>query len=423
MITIISLSACAPLLLCVILLLYNYRALKKKKDVIEDALQELRETNDTDLANKIRLSKQQLETTFDAIPDSLCAIDADFTLVRVNKSYANFVKTNIRDIIGKHCYEVFWKRPSPCERCPARKTFSNGSPVLKQHFTMRTIDSVRHFDIGTYPVAGARGKPENVIEHIRDVTEERNLMEQLIRSEKLATIGTMTAGIAHEMINPLSGISGTVTNMLQLPHKYGLNEKGKHRLNALMEASSRATMIMKDLLHLSRKEDGTTVLTDLNAIIMKAVNAVQLKGFPPLEYKLMLDQSLTKVLCDPLKIEQVIINMVTNAVQSIVEKKETLAIQGTQFSGLIIISTQQLDETVHIDIIDNGTGIPDEIKGKIFDPFFTTRAPGEGTGLGLSLCQRIIEEHNGGIIVQSNKGLTTFTIMLPAQPDAASMVL
>jgi len=137
----------------------------------------------------------------------------------------------------------------------------------------------------------------------------------------------------------------------------------------------------------------------------------------------MLDQSLTKVLCDPLKIEQVIINMVTNAVQSIVEKKEPLAIQGTQFNGLIIVSTQQLDEAVHIDIIDNGAGIPDEIKGKIFDPFFTTRAPGEGTGLGLSLCQRIIEEHNGSIVVQSNKGLTTFTIMLPAQPDAASMAL
>jgi signal transduction histidine kinase len=137
----------------------------------------------------------------------------------------------------------------------------------------------------------------------------------------------------------------------------------------------------------------------------------------------MLDQSLTMVLCDPLKIEQVIINMVTNAVQSIVEKKNTLTLQSVQYSGLIIISTQALDEMVRIDIIDNGAGISEDIKSKIFDPFFTTRAPGEGTGLGLSLCQRIVEEHNGRILVESARGLTTFSIVLPAQPNSASIIL
>jgi signal transduction histidine kinase len=402
---------------------YAVISLKRKKTGLERTLTALEEKSDTQLANKIKLSKQQLETTFDAITDYICAIDAEFTVMRVNKSYADFVKAPIRDIIGKHCYEVFWGLKSPCERCPARKTFASAAPVFKQHFTLRTVAGVRHFDIGTYPVAPGEGKPENVIEHIRDVTDERSILEQLIRSEKLATIGTMTAGIAHEMINPLSGISGTVTNMLQLPHKYGLNEKGKQRLTALRDAAARATMIMKDLLHLSRKEDATTILTDINAIIMKAVNAVQLKGFPPLEYKLMLDQSLTMVLCDPLKIEQVIINMVTNAVQSIVEKKNTLTLQSVQYSGLIIISTQALDEMVRIDIIDNGAGISEDIKSKIFDPFFTTRAPGEGTGLGLSLCQRIVEEHNGRILVESARGLTTFSIVLPAQPNSASIIL
>jgi signal transduction histidine kinase len=249
------------------------------------------------------------------------------------------------------------------------------------------------------------------------------VLEQLIRSEKLATIGTMTAGIAHEMINPLSGISGTVTNMINAPQKYGINEKGKQRLSTLMDAVARATMIMKDLLHLSRKEDATTVLTDINTVIVKAVNAVQLKGFPQIEYKMLLEKSLTRVLCDPLKIEQVIINMVTNAVQSIMEKSETMALKGTGHNGLIIISTQHVDNEVHIDIIDNGMGIPSDIKGKIFDPFFTTRSPGEGTGLGLSVCHRIIEEHNGTIVVESNGGLTTFSIHLPAQPLAATVAL
>ena len=421
MLNVLSLVLCAVLLTAVAFLTVKLHSLRlaARGGVAPGAPASI----DTELSDKIKLSKQQLETTFDALSDYICAIDPRYTIVRVNKSYAQFVKSTVRDIIGKRCYEAFWGRTSPCERCPARKTFATGEAVPKQKITMRSVDGSRHFEIGAYPVGAAGGLPQNVIEHIRDVTDEHNIMEQLIRSEKLATIGTMTAGIAHEMINPLSGISGTITNMLQQPQKYGLNDKGKQRLSTLMEASSRAIMIMKDLLHLSRKEEATNVLTDINAIVMKAVNAVQLKGFPPLEYKLMLDQALTRVLCDPMKMEQVIINMVTNAVQSILEKKDSLILQGTPFNGLIIISTQLLDDMIHIDIIDNGCGIPDDIKSKIFDPFFTTRSPGEGTGLGLSLCQRIVEEHNGRIIVDSGKGLTTFSIVLPAQPEATSIVL
>jgi PAS domain S-box-containing protein len=396
---------------------------RKKSRTLERTLQLKQEKKDTEIANKIRLSKKQLETTFDAISDCLCVIDKDFKILRANKSYATFVRLPIRDIIGKPCFEIFWKKSSACERCPAQKTLNTGAVVTKQHFTQRTVGGIKHFDIGTFPVLGDDDKPENAIEQIRDVTEEKSVLEQLIRSEKLATIGTMTAGIAHEMINPLSGISGTVTNMINAPQKYGINEKGKQRLSTLMDAVARATMIMKDLLHLSRKEDATTVLTDINTVIVKAVNAVQLKGFPQIEYKMLLEKSLTRVLCDPLKIEQVIINMVTNAVQSIMEKSETMALKGTGHNGLIIISTQHVDNEVHIDIIDNGMGIPSDIKGKIFDPFFTTRSPGEGTGLGLSVCHRIIEEHNGTIVVESNGGLTTFSIHLPAQPLAATVAL
>jgi two-component system NtrC family sensor kinase len=224
----------------------------------------------------------------------------------------------------------------------------------------------------------------------------------------------MTAGIAHEMINPLSGISGTVTNMLKTPEKYGLNQKGIARLTSLMEASARATTIMKDLLHLSRKEEGTSVLMEINAIVKKAIGAVQLKGPSSVEFKLLLNSESPKVLCDPAKIEQVLINITTNALQSIVEKKQRLALEGKEHNGMVIISTQPIDDMVHIDVIDNGMGISEEIKGRIFDPFFTTRAPGEGTGLGLSVCHRIIEEHDGRIAVESNSGLTTFSIILPA---------
>lgn len=419
---IIAIAAVGILLGTILGTLVKYRALTKKILGFEKALNAKTEGPGRSVADKIKLSKQQLETAFDAITDLICAIDRDYKIVRVNKSYSQFVKLRIRDILGKKCFEVFWKQTSPCENCPAGRTFLKGTPVVKQQFTRRDLLTTQYFDVGTYPVEGASGAAENVIEYIRDVTEEKNIMEHLIRSEKLATIGTMTAGIAHEMINPLSGISGTVYNLLDMPDKYGLNQKGVQRVSTLRDAVARTIMIMKDLLHLSQNEEGTAVFTEINTIVKNAVHAVQLKGLCSVEYKMLLEKTLPKTLCDPAKIEQVIINITTNAVQSIAEKKERLALEGKEYNGLIIISTQPVDDKVHVDIIDNGMGISEEAKGKIFDPFFTTRAPGEGTGLGLSVCQRIIEEHNGRIVVQSNNGLTTFTIILPVQHAAAISV-
>jgi signal transduction histidine kinase len=272
----------------------------------------------------------------------------------------------------------------------------------------------RHFTIATYPVLDAGGKPQNVIEHTRDSTEEKVILEQLIRSEKLATIGTMTAGIAHEMINPLSGISGTAANMLAMPDKYGLNDRGAARVTTILESSSRASAIVKDLLHLSRKEDGASMPTDANSLVMKAVEAVRLKGFSSVEQTINLDKSISPVRCDPTKIQQVIINLVTNALQSVLEKKTAMARNNKKFSGLITIATHERDGMVRIDVSDNGTGVPEAIRDRIFDPFFTTRPPGEGTGLGLSICQKIIDEHGGRIFFESTGKRTMFSILLPA---------
>jgi two-component system NtrC family sensor kinase len=404
----------------IITLFFFYKKEKSKSQYFQRALDAKNQRHDTTITDKITLSKKQLETAFDAITDLICALDADLRITRVNKSYAAFVGVPIPKLLGKHCWEAFWKRTEPCDNCPALMTFATGKPVLKHQIKMPDSERPRYFTIATYPVFDAAGKTQNVIEHTRDSTEEKVILEQLIRSEKLASIGTMTAGIAHEMINPLSGISGTAANLLQMPDKYGLNDKGVARVTTILDSSSRASAIVKDLLHLSRKEDGTSMLTDANSLVMKAVEAVRLKGFPPVEQSISLDKSVSRVLCDPTKIQQVIINLVTNALQSVLEKKSAMARDNKQYSGLILIATHEQDGMVRIDVSDNGTGVPDAIKGKIFDPFFTTRPPGEGTGLGLSICQKIIDEHQGRIFFESTKERTTFSILLPsyAKPGA-----
>lgn len=399
--------------------LFLYKNEKRKAGRLRRALDEKNLPHDATITEKITLSKKQLETAFDAITDLICALDSDLRITRANKSYAAFAGMPISALLGKHCWEVFWKRTEPCDHCPALMTFATGKPVHKHQVKVPDQDRPRFFTIATYPVGGSSGKPQNVIELTRDTTEEKVIFEQLIRSEKLASIGTMTAGIAHEMINPLSGISGTAGNMLQMPGKYGLNEKGVARVTAILESSTRASSIVKDLLHLSRKEEGTSMLTDVKSLVLKAVEAVRLKGFTPVEHKISLDDSLSRVLCDPTKIQQVIINLDTNAVQSVLEKKYIYERDHRQFSGLILISSHTEGDMVRIDISDNGTGVAEDIKGKIFDPFFTTRPPGEGTGLGLSICQKIVDEHRGRIFFETTESLTTFSLLLPAFTGAA----
>jgi len=294
-------------------------------------------------------------------------------------------------------------------------TFATGEVILKKRYTKKMTDEVKQYDVSTYPVKGQDESVIHVIEFIRDMTDEKRMVEQLIRSEKLASIGVMTAGIAHEMNNPLSGISGTAVNLLQMPEKYGLNEKGVSRITTILESAARATAIMRDLLHLSRKQDNTRLMIDLNSTIVKTVNAIHLRGASEIQRRYSLDDSLPPITCDPSKIEQVILTVVTNAIQSVLEKQAKCNAEGRAFNGLLLISTQRQGDNVLITVTDNGMGIPEKIRSKIFDPFFSTRPPGQGTGLGLSISHRIVEEHGGRLFFECIDDLTVFSILLPIE--------
>jgi PAS domain S-box-containing protein len=196
-------------LLC-ILAYQNLKLRHRTAQLSEELTRE--ETEEEQLALKIWLSKKQLETTFDALSDRICVIDTDFTILRVNKAYADEVGRRIRTILGKKCHLVFFNRKSACDNCPALETHSMIQAVKERPFSKSADGEERSFTISAYPVCDEKGTVVNIIEHIRDVTEEKRMNEQLIRSEKLAGIGILTAGIAHEINNPLSGIAGTANH-------------------------------------------------------------------------------------------------------------------------------------------------------------------------------------------------------------------
>ncbi|MBD3391614.1 MAG: PAS domain-containing protein [Chitinivibrionales bacterium] len=369
-----------------------------------------------DIEEKIRLSKKQLETTLDAIADYICVISPEFRIIRVNRSYADHVGKSVRDVLGEQCYRAFLDRGEPCADCPARITFENGASARKSNVTKRVGNEQRVYEVETYSVSGGGAQIVNVIERIRDVTDERRMNEQLMRSEKLASIGIMTAGIAHEMNNPLSGISGTAVNLLKMPAKYGLNEKGLERMTMILECAARATMIMKDLLRFSQKQDMVRMPTDMAALIPKAASSVHIPGTSRITRIYDFPEDLPRVRCDPSKIEQVIVNVITNATQAILEKRRSSGNASADEEKIHVAARHDGNE-VRIDIEDNGIGIPADMASKIFDPFFTTRSPGEGTGLGLSICHRIVEEHQGRMSAGTKEGLTTISIILPVGTD------
>ena len=368
---------------------------------------------EAELNRLIRLSKQQLETTFDAITDPICAIDRNFIIQRINKSYAALVKQSIHAVLGKPCHLVFWGHSAPCDNCPALKTFERGRVTSGYRAVKEQGPDVRHYEISTYPVLDSDATVVNAIEYIRDTTDSHSLNEQLIRSEKLAGIGVMTAGIAHEMNNPLSGIAGIAANMLAMPAKYGLNEKGTERMQMVLESSQRATTIMQDLLNLSRKRTQQVRDTDLNSLLQKTVDAIHIKGIQCLHKEYALDPVLPLIPCDPSRIEQVLINLISNAVQSIEQKRMLMAEEHRPYNGTVWFSTRRYGKNIRLSISDNGCGIPPALHRKIFDPFFTTREPGQGTGLGLSICQKIIEEHQWRLSLESQNDRTVFIITAP----------
>jgi two-component system NtrC family sensor kinase len=408
-------AACLAVVLTVVLVLYiRIRKMLRGRHRFDTRYSRV---VDPGLEDKIRMSKKQLETAFDAIVDLICVVDDKLCITRANKSYAKKTGRSVRDLPGEKCHAAFFGSASECEKCPALRTLKTGEASQKTGVMQRIGDDEKIFDISTYAVTDTQGSVVNVIEHIRDVTQERRVNEQLLRAEKLAGIGIMTSGIAHEINNPLSGISGTAENMLASPEKYGLNSKGADRMSMILECASRATIIMKDLLRFSRKQESARIPADLSVLLPRAAGGVKLPGSSRITRAYDIPADIPNVLCDPAKIEQVVSHIVTNSVQAIIEKrKNALAEQDEEEE--IIIKARRCGEDVRVDIIDNGTGIPAGMESKIFDPFFTTKSPGEGAGLGLSICHRIIEEHQGGITASTSNGHTCVSVTLPAVLDS-----
>src|SRR6266481_6420485 len=339
----------------------------------------------------------------------------DLILVLDTAGHYTFVSPRSKDVLG---YEVedtqhmaFGDRTHP-EDLPAVLSLYKDVIAGTQTFASLEV-RVRH-KLGEWrrirfnfsPLSDEKGNIEGVVLSGRDVTELKRLEEQLIQSEKLAAMGQMLAGVAHELNNPLTAILG-VTELLR--DREGADASTKRQLELTHRQARRAARIVQNLLEFSRPASPQKRPLDLNNLLERTLqlqehslrrNNIKVDFHPPAD--------LPSVIADANQLIQVFLNLVTNAEQAIREVRD---------AGRIQIRAGRIGNQLTITVQDDGVGIRPEALPRIFDPFYTTKRPGGGTGLGLSICMSIIREHGGNIEAEMlPAGGSAFTIYLPAAP-------
>ena len=287
----------------------------------------------------------------------------------------------------------------PVSGCPHLETLKTGKPAGADFFEPHLGI---HLELTTSPIFDERGEITGTVHIARDITERRRQEEQLMMADRLASIGELAAGTAHELNNPLTSVIGFSRLLMEKDVPDDIRED----LGIICSEAQRATEVIKQLLQFARKRTPVKQLNQINNIIEEVL---RLRAYEQrahnIEVQTDLAPALPEIMVDYFQMQQVLLNIIINAEQSMVEANER---------GTLTIATGRRNSTVVISVTDDGLGISQEHLGQIFNPFFTTKKAGKGTGLGLSICHRIVTEHSGRIYARSKPGEgATFFVELP----------
>lgn len=352
----------------------------------------------------VEASKRALHAVFDAITDRMLVVDRAYRIKVANKVAASSSGRPVQDLIGRQCHVELFGQLDPCADCPTGKTFETGAPGTSLKVWTGKDGVRREFAVSCFPLFDAAGRVEQVVEHIRDVTEERRNLRDLQNAEKLACVGQLATGVAHEVGNALGIIGGSAQFLLK-------NTEEDNPFREYIEAISRSVAVadrtIKGLLSFARPGEPTFALVDIDAALGMAIS---LLGGECATRQVKISRSTfpnaPRVLADSTQLLQVFLNILLNAIQAVPP------------GGEIALKTflDPVNERLVVSVADAGPGIPPEYLEKIFEPFFSTKA--QGTGLGLAVSHRTIVAHGGEIAVHSEEGRgTTVTIALPFPPQ------
>ncbi|MBI4508804.1 MAG: response regulator [Deltaproteobacteria bacterium] len=358
-------------------------------------------------------AKREWEVAFDAIVEPLMIVDRDFRIVRANLALAAHFGREIRQVPGNACHELRASSPhrlprgedGSCVGCPVKEARSKGNAVLVELETT----SERTYSLGAFPFPDdeVRG---GVVCRYQDLTEQRAMARQLAQADKLAAMGLLAGGVAHEINNPL----GAILAFAQLLRREIVEpEERDDYMREIEESAVRCKEIVERLLRFARqaKRDERRACS-FNDVVLEASFLIE-KSYLKSGVTLVRDLApdLWPISGNANELSQVLLNLITNA-------RDAMPSGGT-----IRVRTRNLeaDNAVELWVADTGEGMPPNVVKRIFDPFFTTKEEGKGTGLGLAVSYGIVRDHRGRITVRSRPGEgTEFSVVLPRleRPEA-----
>ena len=360
-------------------------SIKQMTDTLRLSRQELAEAN-----RNLAYLKEFSENIIESAPVGIVTVDSSLTV-----KYWNKEMEIITGIKRNFAHDRYIANLLPWIR---REIFAQSelNEMLVQ------APSLQMFKINISPFKDPSGGHVVILE---DITEKKKMEEQLQQASKLASLGKLTAGISHEIGNPLASISSLVQELKSLKMESGedreFSSESLKTINSHIERIAKIVRSLGDFARISTKEK---IPSNISEILDRTINLVKYdKRFKNVQLVPNID-ILPPFRFNPDQIQQVFLNLMLNSIDAMPD------------GGELTVSMKKIDSSVEIVFSDTGSGIDETIIDRIFDPFFTTKSPGRGTGLGLSICYGIIREHNGTITVKSRKGEgTTFTIRLPVE--------
>ena len=353
---------------------------------------------------EIQKTQKYLESLLENANDVIYTLDRDQRFTYVNSKVENWGYRK-DDLLGRPFLTLLAKRHR------GRRLKDILELEVKQEYEVEVISQsgeLRSVLVSVSPLENERHSVIGVLGIARDITDRKLMEEQFRNTERLASVGKLAAGVAHEINNPLGGILNCLYNIRKGTLPAGRQEE---YLTYMEDGLLRAQKIVRQLLDFSQQHEPEFSMNDMNALVDRVLvltnHAIAEKG---LQLHKVYEHDLPPLFVDPQMIEQVLTNLILNAVQA------------TDEGGSIILQTRKVHERCKIDVKDTGSGISPEIRPHIFDPFFTTKGTGEGTGLGLSVSLGIVERHGGQLTVESEVGKgTVFTVSLPLSANRSAL--
>jgi PAS domain S-box-containing protein len=359
-------------------------------------------TERREMERTLRRQEEFQRYLLESFPDLILVIDLDERYSFVSSRIRDLLGYRPEDLIGKKMDEEQDHSPELLTLCrdvsSGRKLFSFG-----EYGARHRDGSWRTMRASASPLYDAESVLSGVIVSVRDITVERKLEQQIIQSERLAAMGQMIGGFAHELNNPLTSILG----LAELLQEEETRDPARKQLATLQQQARRAAEIVQNLMYFSRPPAPGKSSVNLAELVQRTLHlhAYSLRK-NNITVDFLADTALPAVSGDAHQLMQVFLNLILNSEQAIREVRDR---------GTLRIRSEKRDSAVAIILQDDGPGIPPEILPNIFDPFYTTKRPGRGTGLGLSICKAILREHNGNVEATSGPGGgAIFTVTLPA---------